>query len=201
MATCILSLIILSWTFHSDNGQYTGEAIYTGGTELTTVSFTLCDRGVKLYSLSKPDAITFFISNSGSVFAASEHELFCYDVTGKILFRKRLEYPNGFGFSPDNSVFFASDRDALTAYAANGNIVYSLAPCRLFASTEDASKIAALTNDTLLVYENGRLTSTRILETPYARSLYFEDRGTIKVDHPGFTETITIKDDARLEEP
>jgi len=196
MITNILSLIIFALTINSPNGVYVGDVVYTGGTELITASFKLYDQnGNMLYHIINPEAITFFISNSGVVFATNEQNLYLYRINGEILTLKKLNYPNGFGFSPDNTIFFASDRDGIYAYSLSGELLYQLNPGRLFVSTDLAKKVAIVSNDTLFYYENGELKFQKILASPYVRSLkFFDDGNAIKIEIPDKIETIKIKE-------
>ncbi len=190
----ILSLIIFALSIKSNNGEFLGEVNYTGGTELVTSSFSLyTQNGELLYSLYKPSAITFFISNSGIVFATNEKEIFHYDLSGNIKKIKDLEYPNGFGFSPDNTLFFASDRKGIYAFSITGESIHQYNPGRLFVSTDRGEKFCVVSNDTLFFYENTELKFIKTLPTPYIHSINFtENDNGITVKMPHGTEIIDI---------
>ncbi len=196
MITNVLSLIIFTLTINAPNGAYIGEITYYGGTELITASFKLYDQnGNMLYHIINPEAITFFISNSGEVFATNEQNLYLYKIDGKILNLRKLNYPNGFGFSPDNTVFFASDRDGIYAYALSGSLIYQFKPGRLFASVAQAQKVAIVSNDTISYYEDGELKFQEILENPFVRSVEFvDDDNSIKLQFPDKTAVLKIKE-------
>jgi outer membrane protein assembly factor BamB len=196
MITNVLSLILFTLTIGSNNGDYTGEVIYAGSTELLSASFKLYDqKGNMLYHIINPEATSFFISNSGQVFATSEQMLFLYELNGNIRTLRKLFFPNGFAFSPDNTLFFASDRDGIYAYSMKGSVVYQFKPGRLFTCTEQAKKMAIVSSVTLLFYEEGNLISQKILSNPFVRKIYFsEDRKFIYLELPDTTEMINIYD-------
>ncbi|MEO0184458.1 MAG: hypothetical protein ABIL20_01490 [candidate division WOR-3 bacterium] len=196
MITNVLNLIVFMLNITSADGAYTGEAVYTGGTELITASFKLYDqKGNMLYHIINPDAFTFFISNSGQVFATNEQMLYLYELNGNIIPLKKLIYPNGFDFSPDNTLFFASDRDGIFAYSMTGTMVYQFMPGRLFATTEQGKKMGIVSTDTLFYYEGGNLKFQKILRSPFVRKLYFSpDKEWLHIELPDTTELIQIFD-------
>lgn len=202
MAINVLSIIIFTLTIKSANGMYIGDASYTGGTNLLTTSFKLFNQqGNLLYQIIKPEAITFFISNTGEVFATNEQSLYLYHLNGMVLQLKSLHYPNGFGFSPDNTLFFASDQDGIYAYSMDGRVVYQFSPGRLYASTAQAKKMAIVSTDTLFYYQKGELKFQKTLSNPYARNIYFsDDETTIYLELPDSTESINISDFCIMEE-
>jgi hypothetical protein len=184
----IIGLIIsLSVNIHSDNGSFRAVIQYCGGAEYITESFVLHDRfGDALYTKRNVELHTFFICNTGGVFALNEKLLCFYYPDGREISLKELLYPNGFGFSPDNSLFFASDRDGLYAYSQDGILVSVYRPGRLFASTERGDYVAVISADTLFVYDNGTLRDTEFLPSPYAHDLLFSaDEKNILVRFPG----------------
>jgi hypothetical protein len=197
MMTNVLSLIIFTITISSTNGAYFADVVYSGGTELITASFKLYDHnGNMLYHIINPEAITFFISNTGEVFATNEQALFLYRRDGEVKFLRKLNYPNGFSFSPDNTYFFASDRDGIYGYSMSGKLTFQYNPGRLFASTENAKKFVVVSNDSLFYYERGDLKFVRKVSSPFVRKVYFSDESTIKVELPDTTELIKlIKED------
>ncbi|MEO0205487.1 MAG: hypothetical protein ABIL22_02295, partial [candidate division WOR-3 bacterium] len=170
--------------------------------ELITASFKLYDQeGNMLYHIINPDAFTFFISNSGQVFATNEQMLYLYELNGNIIPLKKLIYPNGFDFSPDNTLFFASDRDGIFAYSMTGTIVYEFTPGRLFASTEQAKKMGIVSTDTLFYYEEGKLRFHKLLISPFVRKIYFsQDKDIIHIELPDTTQLIKIYDNMMRED-
>jgi hypothetical protein len=191
MTVLIINLIIsLSVNVHSDNGLFRASINYSGGAELITESFALYNRyGDIIYTKRDVPVNTFFISNTGSVFALNEHRLYFYQRDGSEMMLRELVYPNGFGFSPDNSQFFASDRDGVFAYSHEGVLVHTYRPGRLFASTGNGECVAVISADTLFVYEYGRLRDTEYLSSPYAREVCFSwDANYIVVQIHGGTE-------------
>lgn len=196
MVINVLSLIIFSLTIKSANGNYVGDANYTGGTNLLTASFKLYNqKGDLLYQIIHPEAITFFISNTGEVFATNEQGLYLYNLNGNVLQLRSLRYPNGFGFSPDNTLFFASDQDGIYAYSMQGKVVYQFPPGRLYASTAQARKMAIVSTDTLFYYQKGELKFQKVLNNPYVRKIYFsDDEKIIHLELPDSTESIKISD-------
>ncbi len=189
MMGTLLNLLIFTLTIESGNKEFIGEVSYTGGTELLSRSFTLYDKeGNKLYSILNPGAVNFFISNFGVVFAASERQLFLYELNGDIKELLPLDYPNGFGYSPDNTLFFVSDRNGVYAFALSGKLVYQFNPGRLFASTEMAQRFCVVSNDTISFYEEGRLRFIRIIESPFVRSIKFSPDGKfVHLEMPSFS--------------
>jgi len=200
MVTHIIITIIFALTLKSSNGQFTGAVDYTGGHDLVTKSFTLYQGGTLLYKMANPKAITFFISNSGTVFACNEKFLYVYDPTGRVSLIKELNYPNGFAFSPDNSLFFASDINGLFAFANAGELVYEVNPCRLFSSTSDGDEIVTISMDTLYVYEKGILKYQRLLKTLYTRTISIMNEESIKVEEPSVIELFNLNTGEKLEE-
>ncbi len=175
----IIGLIIcVSLSIHSDNGSFCAVVQYSGGSELTTETFELYDRGGDIiYAKKDVPMNTFFISNTGSVFALNEHRLCFYRRDGSETILRELVYANGFGFSPDNSLFFASDREGVFAYSHEGILIHEYRPGRLFASGGKGESVAIVSTDTLLVYYEGVLVDTEIVSPPYARDIYFSRDG------------------------
>ncbi|MDH4209867.1 MAG: hypothetical protein OEV79_00240 [candidate division WOR-3 bacterium] len=170
----ITLLVFFSTSVESDNGLFRASVQYGGGAELITESFALYDRyGDVMYTKRDIPVNTFFINNTGSVFALNEHCLYLYQRDGSEIMLRELVYPNGFSFSPDNSLFFASDRDGLYAYSHDGDLVHVYHPGRLFASTGHGDCVAVISADTLFVYENGTLRDTEFLSSPYAHGMFF----------------------------
>lgn len=175
-----MSLLIFTLTIESINKEFIGEVIYTGGTELHCSSFTLYNKeGHKLYSILNPAATAFYVSDSGVVFATNETKLFLYGLDGKVKEILPLDYPNGFGFSPDNTLFFVSDRNGIYGFTISGKLRYQFTPGRLFASTEMGKRVCVVSNDTLSFYEEGRLKFIRLVESPYIRAINFSSDGNL----------------------
>ena len=167
-------LFLLSLDLYSDNRMFHGVVRYAGGADLFTKTFVLYDQyGDIIYEKGDIPLHTFFISNTGSVFALNEYHLYLYQRDGSEMMLRELVYPNGFGFSPDGSLFFASDREGIFAYSHDGMLSSVYRPGRLFASTERGSWVAVISADTLFVYEHGNLRDTVFLPSPYARDVSF----------------------------
>ena len=63
----------------SDNRMFHGVVQYSGGADLFTKTFVLYDQyGDIIYEKSDIPLHTFFISNTGSVFALNEYHLYLY---------------------------------------------------------------------------------------------------------------------------
>lgn len=155
-------------TNSSDNGLYLTSITYSGAVEFFVESFALSNQnGEIMYIKENQDARTFYISDSGVVFALNEKYLYFYDQNGGEVILKNLNCPNGFGFSPDNFLFFPSDKDGIFAYSNEGKLVYHFNSGRLFSSTIKGKSIAIISIDTLLLYENGVQKFTKKLSTPY----------------------------------
>ena len=139
------------------------------------------------------DAQAFYISNTGVVFAVGKHDLYLYRIDGEEALLKELNCPNRFGFSPDNFLFFVSDKDGIIAYSEQGHVIYSFRPGRLFASTEQGELVAIISVDTLSLHEHGVQKFEVVLTTPYARSLVFsDDNSTIVVEVPTDTHIFDV---------
>ncbi len=193
-------VILISYAVSSDNGAYSASVTYTRSTTLTVESFTLYNRGEALYTKHGGALTTFFISNSGTVFAMNECELDFFDARGDVIMLKRLVFPNGFGFSPDNVLFFASDSKEVCAFAETGELVYTFSPGRLFSSTERGEIVAIVSTDSLFVYTHGELAFTQRLATAYVRRVSFSpDRKTIIVTEPTHNEVFDVQTGRRIE--
>ncbi len=195
-------LISLGASVRSDNGLFYASIEYRGSADFITESFVLYDRsGTVLYSKKDVAVNTFFICNTGNVFALSEHDLFLYQVDGSEMLLRELVYPNGFGFSRDNSLFFASDREGLFVYSYEGVLVHTYRSGRLFASTGNGESVAVISADTLFSYHNGSLIDTELLPSPYARDVCFSvDAESIKVKLPGTVEVYNTRTKAWLKQ-
>lgn len=198
----ILHLILFTLTIKSANGMYIGDITYTGGTNLITTSFKLFNhQGNFMYQIIHPDAITFFISNSGEVFATNEQSVYLYNPDGTVMHLRNLHYPNGFGFSPDNRLFFTSDRDGIIAYSMQGKTIYQFPPGRIYASTANGKGMAIVSTDTLFYYQKGELKFQKVLSTPFIHKIYFsDDEKTIRLELPDSTTSIKISDFCIMEE-
>ena len=200
----IIVLLFLIGTAHaassSANGLYHASITYGGGEGFFVESFTLHNQnGETMYTKENPDACTFYISNSGVVFALNEKYLHFYDKNGGEMLLKNLNYPNGFGFSPDNYLFFVSDKDGILAYSHDGKLIYHFNPGRLFASTKKGRTVAVVSTDTLFVYENGVQKLTEKIPTPYTRSLSFSgDEKSIIIEIPSGIEIFDSQTGERL---
>ncbi|KPJ74360.1 hypothetical protein AMJ52_00775 [candidate division TA06 bacterium DG_78] len=183
-------IVLFTSTASSDNGLFHAIVEYGGGAELSVESFTLYgDSNELLYTKSKPVTHTFYIGNTGVVYALNEKQLYFYNHNGEETLLKDLNCANAFGFSPDHELFFASDRDGLFAYSSGGELIYTFTPGRLFASTDKGKIIAIISTDTLFVYEDGKQKFIKQLSTPYIRNLSFsDDQKSIIVELPSGTE-------------
>jgi hypothetical protein len=169
---------------------------------LSVESFTLYNQNDEVvYTKEKPRTHTFCISDAGTVFALNEKQLYLYNQNGLEIFLKNLNYPNGFKFSPDNVLFFASDKDGIFVYSNEGALVYALNPGRLFSSTVKGKTIAIISTDTIFVYEHGVQKFVKKLATPYVRTLSFsEDETSIIIKEPAGVEVIDVQTGKRLGE-
>jgi hypothetical protein len=186
----LLVALVTMHTVSSNNGKFTGIVDYTGAHELKTKSFTLYHNGTVLYTLDNPAAITYFVSDSGTVFACNEQRLYFQDMSGASRVLAELEYPNGFAFADDNSLFFASDINGLHVFSVRGDPVATLLPCRLFAVNDLNSLVGSISTDTLYVQDirTGDLLNRVILKTPFARSLSFIDDHAVSIEEPLMVE-------------
>jgi len=198
-----LTIFLLSTqSVFSPNGKYQGIIEYAMVIDLTTVSFTLIDAaGDTLYTKSNPEPITFYVTDDATVFATSESKLFFYRQNGSDTLLKNLKYPNGFGFSPDHSLFFASDRDEITGYCTGGKLLLRLKPARLFASSAQGLKIATVSGDTLLIYQEGKEKHIIKLATPFIHELSFSPDGqTVLLKEPDGKEIFDANSGKKMEE-
>ncbi len=186
MTEILVNIILLvSSTIGFGNGIYRYTVVYARDTHLTVESFSLYRTDDLLYTKEKPGVSSFFLSTAGTVFAVSEDRLYLYAQNGQETLLKYLNYPNGFGFSPDSVLFFCSDKDGICAYSDRGQLVHTFKPGRLFASTEYGEKVAVISRDSLFLYEEGIQKFQIQLQTPYARTVSFsQDRRTIIVEEP-----------------
>lgn len=186
---------LFSFALYSRDSLYQASVEFNGATELTAAMFTLSDReGTVLYTKYDLDAHAFYISSRGAVFAVGKHNLHLYRIDGEEVLLKELNCPNRFGFSPDDFLFFVSDRDGIVAYSAQGDIVYTFRPGRLFASTGQGELVAIVSVDTLSLYEHGVQKFEVVLATPYVRSLTFsDDNSTIVVEVPTDTYIFDVR--------
>ncbi|UCF71245.1 MAG: hypothetical protein JSW49_02910 [candidate division WOR-3 bacterium] len=188
MNSLILSLMI-SFTVDvgSSNGLYRAAVQYGGGSELITSSLTLYDAYDNVvYVKNNIIMNTFYVCDNGNVFALNEHRLCFYRMDGSEMLLQELSYPNGFGFSPDNAVFFASDKEGLFAYSDEGSLTGKYRPGRLFASTSGGGAVAIISADTLFVYRSGGLVDRQFLSSPYVHDVCFSDDGaSIVIRLPG----------------
>jgi hypothetical protein len=203
MSWSVLTIILLSaQSVFSPQGRYQGIVEYASNIELTTVSFTLTNAaGETLYRKDNPEPITYYVTDDATVFATSETKLFFYRPNGRDTLLQVLNFPNGFGFSPDQELFFASDRDGIAAYCSGGKLRLSLKPARLFASTDRGSKIAAVSNDTLFVYHEDEEKFVIKLATPFIHELSFSPDGqAILLKEPSGREVYDANSGKKLEE-
>ena len=143
MIEILLGLLYLfSIEISSDNDVFSAQIDYTGGTNCFARHFTMYKHDLISYTKEELQAHTFYISDTGTVFALSDRQLYFYDQQGNVKTLKDLIYPNGFGFSTDKHHFFASDRNALNIYSRTGELVYELKPCRFFFFLEQCKGIA-----------------------------------------------------------
>jgi hypothetical protein len=197
-----LVIYTMSYTAYSHDSLYRASVACGSATDISVVSFSLYDRRDNLlYSVHGLDVRAVYVSEHGSVFTVSDTCLYMYAVDGTLTNLGELDCPNMFGFSPGDFLFFSSDRDGITAYSNQGNVVYALRPGRLFASTERGELIAIVAVDTVFIYEHGIETLRKVLATPYARDIVFtDDRLSIIIEEPTGTETVRVPGTVREEQ-
>lgn len=169
---------------------------YTGDTRFFVQNLTLYKHDMPVYAMENIAAHTFYISNSGTVFALSDHQVFFYDQQGNVETLQDLIFPNGCGFSENNQNFFVSDRNNLCVYSSSGDLVYELRPCRLFVDFQNGQFIATVSSDTLILYKDGKEAGQRVLSTPYIRSLDIsEDQNHLIIETPHTFQTIELPEE------
>ncbi len=201
----LLSVIVLSapQSVFSPNQKYQGVVEYAQVVDLTVMSFIMLgEHGETLYVKTSPPAMTFYVNDNGTVFATNESQLYFYDKTGRDTMLKGLEHPNGFGFSPDHALFFASDKTELAAYCPCGRLLRQFKPCRLFASSDQGSIVATVVNDTLIIYHKGRDQYQITLATPYIHEIRITPDGKqVILKEPDGTETFDALTGTKVEAP
>ena len=202
LGSIIIIFLLSSQSVFSPNGQYQGIIEYASVIDLTTLTFTLIDTaGDTLYTKFNPGPITYYVTDDATVFATNETKLYYYLPNGRDTLLKNLNYPNGFGFSPDYSLFFASDRDEITVYCTGGKLLLQLKPARLFASTTQGLKIATVSGDTLIIYQEGKEKHIIKLATPYIHELSFSPDGqTVSLKEPDGKEIFDANSGKKMEE-
>lgn len=193
MIAGLLLHLLIAPIISSPGGRYQGIVEYRGGHELFAASFTLLADGEHCYTLDAPEARTFFVGDSGVVFAGNEQKLFLYDRRGQARRLRDLNYPNGFKYSRNQQFFFASDRDGIHIFSLAGEQVATGHRCRLFAASDDGRQLAAVSGDTLYLYRDFQFTGVRKLATPYARSIDFETDTRIRIEEPDGSEYFDIE--------
>lgn len=165
-----LILTLLGAIVSSPGGCYRLEVEYAPGTELAAQELILHDAsGAVVYRVPHPPGAVFFVNDSGCVFALSERILCVLEPDGKARPLARLEYANGFAFSPDQRLFYASDRTGIRAFDLRGDLVCGYRPGRLFTPADPGECFAVVSVDTLCVYREGAVILERVLPSPFAR--------------------------------
>jgi hypothetical protein len=195
------SFFIAAMTAASSNGEFTALVDYGRDAEFVVQSFTLYDKAHEvIYHKQMLGVHTFFITDAGSVFALNEDELHFYHQGGEEVHLQDLEYPNGFGFSVDNSLFFASDKRGIFAYSSGGELIHRFQPGRLYADADGGKSVAIISTDTLFLYDGGMLKCVKILSTPYARRVRFsDDSRSVIIEVPKGVEIIDVRIDEGVE--
>ena len=193
--TILFFLVASSVTITSSNNEFSAEVVYHGATELAVQAFTLYGRTHEIiYRKEMLRVNTFFIHDSGGVFALNESELYFFRKDGEEFFLRDLTYPNGFGFAEDGSLFFASDKNGIFAYSMGGEPIYQFCPGRLFTGVENGRRVAIISTDTLFLYEDGVLKQVESLSTPYARRVRFTDgAGSVIIECAADTVVIGVQ--------
>lgn len=201
--TLLMIILPASQSVFSPNQKFQGVVEYDQAIDLTVLSFIMLnEKGETMYVKKSPAAMTFYVNDNGTVFATNESQLFYYDRSGRDTMLKGLEYPNGFGFSPDHALFFASDKNELAAYCICGRLQQQLKPCRLFASSDQGSVVATVTDDTLIIYLKGRDRYKITLATPYIHELRITPDGKqIVLKEPDGTEAFDALTGTKVEAP
>jgi hypothetical protein len=186
--------VVASMTITSSNGEFSAAVTYGGDAEPAVQSFILYNEASEIiYRKQMLRVHTFFINDLGCVFALNEKELYLYAQDGEEVFLQELIYPNGFKFSADNSLFFASDKQGIFAYSSTGQLIGKFRPGRLLADADGGKRVAIISTDTLFLYDNGKLKGTKILCTPYARKIGFsDDSRSIIIEVPGGVEVLDV---------
>lgn len=185
----VLLMIVAQITVTSPDQQYSAHIDYYPGTELVTQALTLKHDNTLCFVKNSPGGVTFFVNNQGSIFGIGERALYFYDVLGNEILLKHLNAPNGFDFSPDNTIFFASDIDGLWAYDCEGSVKYRFPASRLFSCNENAEIVAMVSAESLFVFDHGERIYSALLSSPYVWSIELrEDNGLILLHLPSATD-------------
>jgi hypothetical protein len=163
-------------TIGSPDGMFTAEIEYYPGTELFTKQFALYTRdGERVYDLYDHPAHTYYVCNNGNVFAMNEHELWCFNASGEVLWQRPIDGANGSGFSSEGEIFYLSEKGGVYVYDCAGKIRHELPPARLFTSSDGGERIAVVAADTAYYYEHGILLHRTQLSSVYAWGVSFSD--------------------------
>ena len=192
--TLLFVILVPQIVVESPDHFFHANVEYYPGTELIARSLTLMHDQTVIFTKSEPRGSTFLINRSGTVFGIGADALYFYDHQGNEVLLQQLNAPNGFGFSPDNSIFIASDLSGLCIYDRDGKLNYSLPSCRLFACSDGAEIVATVTSDSLFVYEKGSRIYSAVLSSPYVRSIAInEDNRSIQLHLPAAVEECTYE--------
>ncbi len=185
----LLLIFIPQIVIASPDGSFLAEIEYFPGTELIARTLTLRHDNVVRYVKESPLGATFFLNDRGNAFGISAEALYFYDQDGNETRLQSLNAPNGFKMTPDRTIFLASDLDGLFAYDQAGLLKHEFPACRLFASNNTASLVAAVTAESLFVYERGERIHSAGLVEPYVWSISLdEDKRLIKIQFSSSVE-------------
>jgi len=188
----LICLALANVTMESPDGSMYAVIEYYPGTVLWTEHFTLYTRtGDRIYRINDHPAHTYFICNTGNLYAMNERDLWFFDRNGKEIWHRSLHAVNTSGFSADNTVFFLSEKSGIRVYDNDGNVEHDLPPGRLFSSVNKGDLIAVVSSDTAYYYEHGELVHTIPLSSPYVWQIAFsDDHTTIEIEYVDHLEII-----------
>lgn len=173
--------------------------MFHGGTVFEAEAFSLRDREKVLYHVDDPGLQTFFVSNHGTVFALSERHAVFYSKAGECDTLTHISYLNNSGFSEQHDLFYLSLREGMYVYTLDGNLLFTLMPGRLLASTQHGEHVAVVSADTLMLYNEGVHVHTKILETAYVQHVSFTEWSVCVEEHDGI-EVFDMATGERIEE-
>jgi hypothetical protein len=200
MVYMIFFLVSTTRTFASENNQYHVCATFHGGVVFEAEEFSLRDGEQVLYQVDDPGIHTFFVSNHGTVFALSECHAVFYNQGGECDTLTTISFLNNSGFSEHRDLFYLSLLEGMYVYSLDGDLLYTLMPGRLFASTQHGENIAVAAADTLMLYTEGVLVHTKILETAYVQRLSFTETGAVRVEEHDGIEMFDMATGERIEQ-
>lgn len=137
--------------------------------------------GEKLWEIENPEVSEFFISEGGGLVVgmwggegSTESPLVFYDHAGELILSTVVSFPQGITFSSNGRyVLVNSAKDGLLLFDDSGELTSKLGPCERFAISADGEHVAAVSNDSLRFYHQGKLAGEPQQVSPFVREMAF----------------------------